>query len=177
MPEVADLIEGIVKFHAARLLTKLPNSASLDFDDCLQEGRLAAWKAEKAFSHKKGAAINTFLTRCILNRYQAILQAAYRQKQLAFRAEDGILERVTDEGDAVRSTEIYIDFHFLRQRLSRDAQTVLDCLLNPARTKTQKVGRASIRKQTHLSANAFNRAFQEVRNSLYGYCDAQPRRG
>lgn len=72
--------DEIVKFQAHVCFRKMPSHAHryIEEADLVQEGRIEAVQAARAFRFDRGVQFNTYLTKRLMNLYASILRGQYR---------------------------------------------------------------------------------------------------
>jgi len=134
--------------------------------DCIQEGLIAAWEAEKTYQPNKGANMNTYITTCVIRRYQTILRSTHRQRKFGIMVNPEILENLRCPVDHIQDFEVTLDLAMVRSNLSTNAQRLLDYLMQPE-LPPPPLTHKTMRDALGMSVYVFRNALSEARSTVY----------
>lgn len=74
-------LDGVARYNALKLMLHPRCPSHIEFEDALQEARIAILEAVRSFNPSKGASLSTWAFKCSKQRLGKILRSASRAKR------------------------------------------------------------------------------------------------
>ena len=124
------MIEDVASYYASRLAA----TTGIDYDDLLQEARIAEWKAIQSYNPDH-SSLKTYMSRCLYNRLLTVVKCHGRKSvpygtAVALDSDESAFELI-DNSPSQEDVSIFAD---LLRQLPEDAKILVHLVLSDVAT-------------------------------------------